>query len=57
MTHLDICSTSYGKKKVESKTNNLTLDHKKSGIDLTPMCAGEMRHNAGKFLMKAITLL
>jgi hypothetical protein len=40
------------KKKVESQTANLTPDHQKSGIDPTPMRAGEVRHTVGKALDK-----
>ncbi len=29
------------KRKARSQIDNLTPDHYKSGIDLTPMCAGE----------------
>jgi hypothetical protein len=40
MTHLDIYNINYGRKKVRSQTNILAPDHKKSGIDPTPMRVG-----------------
>jgi hypothetical protein len=48
MNHLDIYITSYG---------SLTPDHEKSGIDPTPMCAGEVGHIVGKLLTRFTTLL
>jgi hypothetical protein len=39
MTHLDICNTSYGKKK--------------SGIDPTPVRAGDVQHIVGKTLKES----
>jgi hypothetical protein len=47
MTHLDICNTSYGKKKVGSQTGSLITDHKKSGINPTPVRAGGLQHTIG----------
>jgi len=40
-----------------SQTGSLILDHKKSGIDPIPMCAGEVQHTVGKLLRRAIRLL
>jgi hypothetical protein len=42
MTHLDICNISYGKK---------------SGIDLTPVCASGVRHTVGNLSTRVTTLL
>ncbi len=50
--HLNICNTSYGKKK--GRESNL---HEKSGIDLTSMCAQCVRHTVGKLLTRVTTLL
>jgi hypothetical protein len=36
---------------------NLTLNHKKSGIDPMPLCAGEARHAVGKLSTRATTLV
>jgi hypothetical protein len=44
-------------RKAESQINSLTPDHKKSGIDLIPLCAGEVQHTVGKLLRRAISLL
>jgi len=52
MTHLDICNTSYGKKKVESQTDSLILDHEKSGIHLTFVRVGGVQHTVGEVLDK-----
>jgi hypothetical protein len=58
MTHLDICNTSYGKKKkAGSQTDNLILDHKMSEIDLTSMRVGGVRHTVEKISTRATTLL
>jgi hypothetical protein len=57
MSHLDIYSTSYGKRKGENQSGNLTPEHQKSGINLTPMCARGMRHTIGKLSTRATTLL
>jgi hypothetical protein len=58
MTHLDICNTSYGiRKKARSQNCNLTLDHKKSGINPTSMRAGGMQHAVGKLSTRVATLL
>jgi len=49
MTRLDICNTSYDKKKgQESKLAILTPNHKKSGIDTTSMRVGGVRYAIGK---------
>jgi hypothetical protein len=40
-----------------SQTGNLTPDHKKSGIDPIPVCAGEVRHTVGKLLRRSTSLL
>jgi hypothetical protein len=44
MTHLDIIAQVMAKRKVGSQTANLTLDHKKLGIDPTPMHSSEVQH-------------
>jgi hypothetical protein len=56
MIHLDICNTSYGKKKGR-EFNCLTSDHKKSGIDPTFVRAGGVRQVIGKLSMKVATFL
>jgi hypothetical protein len=48
MTHLDICNTSYGKKKGH---------HKKSGIDPNFVRADGVQYIVGKLLTRATTLL
>jgi hypothetical protein len=45
------------KKKAKNQTRNLTPDHKKSGIDLTPVCPSEVQHTVGKLSTRATTLL
>jgi ABC-type lipopolysaccharide export system ATPase subunit len=45
------------KKKAESQTDNLILDHKMSGIDPTSVRAGGVQHIVGKLSMRATTLL
>jgi hypothetical protein len=45
------------KRKVGSQIGNLTPDHKKSGIDPTPVCAGGVQPVIGKFSTRATTLL
>jgi hypothetical protein len=45
------------KRKARSQTGNLTLDHWKSGIDLTLMHAGGSGHTVGKLSTTATTLL
>jgi hypothetical protein len=37
----------------ESQIGSLTLDHKKLGIDPTPVCAGRLRHTVGKLSRRA----
>jgi hypothetical protein len=44
-------------RKTGSQTGNLTPDHKKSGIDPTPVCEDEVRHTVGKLLRRAKSLL
>jgi hypothetical protein len=44
------------KRKAKSQIGNLTLNHQKSGIDSTPVCAGKMRHTVGKVSTRATTL-
>jgi len=44
-------------RKVGSQIDNLTPDHKKSGIDLIPVCADGMQHTVGKLLRRATSLL
>jgi hypothetical protein len=39
------------KRKAGSQIGNLTPDHKKLGIDPTPMRAGAVGHTVGKLLM------
>jgi hypothetical protein len=60
MTHVDICNTSYGQKKgreLNYQTDSLTPDHRKSGIDLIPLCAGYLRHVVGKISTMDTTLV
>jgi hypothetical protein len=57
MTPLDICNTSYGKKKVGNQTSSLTLDHQKLGIDPTPMHVGGGQHTIEKLSTRITTLL
>ncbi len=45
------------KRKVKNQIGNLILDHQKSGIDLTALHLGNVRHTVGKLLTRAITLL
>jgi len=45
------------KRKAGSQIGNLTLDHKKSGINQTYVRADEMQYTIGKLLMKSTTLL
>jgi hypothetical protein len=45
------------KRKAGNQTGNLISDHKKSGIDLTPMRAGKVRHTVEKLLTRTTTLL
>ncbi len=45
------------KKRSGVKIGNLTLEHKKSRIDLTSMRAGGMQHAIGKLSTRATTLL
>ncbi len=44
-------------RRVGSQIGNLILDHKKSGIDPTPVCADEVQHTIGKILRRATSLL
>jgi hypothetical protein len=57
MTHLDICNTSYGKKKGRESNWQFDSDHKKSGIDSTSVCAGGVQHIVEKLSARATTLL
>jgi hypothetical protein len=43
--------------KAGSQIDNLTPDHKKSGIDLTSVHADGVKYTIGKILMRATTLL
>jgi hypothetical protein len=43
------------KRKAGSQIDNLTLDHKKSGIDLMSLRSGGMQHAVGKPLTRATT--
>jgi hypothetical protein len=45
------------KRKARSQIDNLTLDHKKSGIDPIPLRAGGVQHAVGKLLTRATTLV
>jgi hypothetical protein len=40
-----------------SQIGSLTPDHKKSGIDPIPMCAGGVRHTVGKLSRRATSSL
>jgi hypothetical protein len=57
MGHLDICSTSYGKKK--SWEPNWQFDSRplKVGIDPTPVCEGGVRHTIKKLSTRATSFL
>jgi hypothetical protein len=44
-------------RRARSQTASLTPDHKKSGIDPTPVCSDGVRHTVGKLLRKATSLL
>jgi len=44
-------------RRVGSQTSNLTLDHKKSGIDPINLGAGGVPHIVGKLSIRATTLL
>ncbi len=57
MIRVDICNTSYGKKKGGSQIDNLTPDHKKSGINPTSMRTGDMQHTVRKLSTGTTTLL
>ncbi len=57
MTHLNIYNTSMAKRKTGSQINNLTPNHKMSGIDVTSVRAGGVQHTVGKLSTKATTLL
>jgi hypothetical protein len=46
-----------GKRRARSQTGSLTPDHKKSGIDPTSMCDGEVRHGVEKISRRAIRLV
>jgi hypothetical protein len=48
--HLSIYNTSYGWKKVRSRSVNLIIDHYKLGITLNYICASDVPHIVGKFL-------
>jgi hypothetical protein len=52
MSHLDICNTSYDKKK--GRKSNC---HQKSGINPTLVCASEVQHTVGKLSTRATTFL
>jgi hypothetical protein len=45
------------KRRAGSQIGNLTLDHKKFGIDPIPVCADGVRHTVGKLLRRATSLL
>jgi hypothetical protein len=45
------------KRKAGNQIGSLTPNHKKSGIDLTPVRAGGVQHTVGKLSTRATTLL
>jgi len=45
------------KRRAGNQIDNLTPNHKKSGIDLTLVCVGEVRHTVGKFSRRATSWL
>jgi hypothetical protein len=45
------------KRRVRNQIASLTLDQKKSGIDLIYLAAEGVQHTVGKLLMRATTLL
>ncbi len=49
--------TSAAQVMVERRVESLTPDHKKSGIDLIPVCAGGVRHTIGKLSRRTISSL
>ncbi len=57
MSHLDICSPSYGQKK--SRESNWQFDSRplKVGIDLFSTCAPGVRHGVENLSLKAATLV
>jgi hypothetical protein len=46
-----------GKRRAGSQTDNLTPDHKKSGIDLFPTSDSSVQHGVGKISTRATTLV
>jgi hypothetical protein len=46
-----------GKRRAGSQTDNLILDHKKSGIDPTPTFAEGVRHGVEKISKRATRFL
>jgi hypothetical protein len=56
MSHLDIYSIGYGRKKPGSQTGSLTPDRKNSGIDSIPVCADGMQRTIGNLLKRATSL-
>jgi hypothetical protein len=44
-------------RRVGSQTGSLTPDHKKSGINLIPMCEDGVQHTVEKLLRRATSLL
>jgi hypothetical protein len=46
-----------GKRRAESQIGNLTLDHKKSGIDLFPTSEQRVRHGVEKISTRATSLV
>jgi hypothetical protein len=57
MTHLDIYSTSYGKKKGWESNWQFDSQPQKSRIDLTLVHAGGVQHIFGKLSSRATILL
>jgi len=58
MSHSDICSTSYGRKK--GRESNCQFDSRPLKVGNRPnpsVCAGGVRHTVGKFLRRATSLL
>jgi len=45
------------KRKAKSQIDNLTPDHKKSGIDPIYLAADDVRHTVGKLSIKVTILL
>ncbi len=57
MSHLDICSTSYGKKKGQESNWQFDSRPLKVRNRPTPVCASGVWHTVGKILTRATSLL